>query len=78
MAKKRTELDAMLGDLEKFLQPILKGVEEDRFIELFAAHAYKIEASAGPADIIHVRSRIDRMLGSRRLIAAPEKIRQRA
>jgi hypothetical protein len=70
MVKSRAELDAMLEDLEKYLQDIDKEADEERFVELFAARAYQIESSAGPAYIYHVRGRIDSMLNSRRMIAA--------
>jgi len=78
MVKSRAELDAMLEDLEKYLQAIDKESDEERFIELFAARAFLIESSAGPAYIYHVRGRIDGMLNSHRMIAAPDEGRLRA
>jgi hypothetical protein len=68
MAKSRAELDAMLEDLEKYLEAISKEAGDDQFIELFAARADQIESSAGPAYIYHVHGRIDGMLNSRGML----------
>ena len=78
MSKSRAELDAMLEDLEKYLQAIGKEADEERFIELFAARAFQIENLAGPAYIYHVRGRIDGMLNSHGRIAAVSEDRLRA
>jgi hypothetical protein len=69
MAKSRGELDNMLDELERDLAMlIMDGAEHADLWEVFAGQADAIEASAGPADLDHVRTRTHAILGAQGIV----------
>ena len=63
MRKSRDELDAMLDELERDLAMlVLNEADHDDLWAAFAGQADAIEASAGEADLPHVKARMDSIL----------------
>jgi len=74
MTKTRSELDAMLDELERDLEMIvMDNPDFDDLWGVFAAQADAIEASAGPNDIAHVRLRTQAILASQGIASADER-----
>ncbi len=70
MASSRIELDTMLDELERDLRMlIMNDADHEDLWVVFAGQADAIEASAGPADIEHVRNRMLGILGSQGIVA---------
>ena len=73
MLKSRSELDAMLDELERDLQMlIMDDADQADLWEVFGRQADAIESSSGPADIDHVRARTHAILASKGIVAPDE------
>jgi hypothetical protein len=69
MAKSREELDSLLDELERDLTMLMMDDTDHAGVwEVFAGQADAIEASAGAADVAHVRARTNRILGAQGIL----------